>query len=136
MADFFYPKFKRSLLIGESGADLINGDVRVLLLSAAYTPAAAHQFLSDIDAVARIKASELLANKSVSATAAFDSDDASVLAVTSAYDVAAIALYLDTGEETTSRLVFFQNEGLAGVPFTPSGSDVVLTVNPSGWFTL
>ncbi len=65
----------------------------------------------------------------------FDSADPSFTAVTG--DVSeALILYIDTGTPSTSRLIAFYDAGVTGLPVTPNGGDINITVNASGWFAL
>jgi len=66
-------------------------------------------------------------------TSNFDSDDPTVQAVTGD-DIEQIILYVDTGIEATSRLIFYKDTGISTAPFTPDGSDIRIVVHASGWF--
>jgi hypothetical protein len=48
----------------------------------------------------------------------------------------AIILFIDSNDETTSRLLMFQDTGVTGLPLTPDGNNVQIVVSSSGWFTL
>lgn len=137
MANAVYPHFKGSLLIGEPNTLLIASTVRAVLLSAAYVFDPSHKYLIDIPVAARVAISDPLTGPTVnvSAVGGFDTDDPTLLAVTGA-PVVAVALFVDTGVDATSRLIMFQDSGLTGIPFTPTGVDQTLVVNPAGWFVL
>jgi hypothetical protein len=96
---------------------------------------ASHEFLSDILSAARIAASGNLASKTVGNDGSFDSDDPTFSGVTGD-SIEAIVLYIDTGTAGTSRLIMFQDTGVTGLPLTPDGSDVQITVDAAGWFKL
>lgn len=140
MADKLYPKAKAQLMIG--AIDLRAVTIKALLLNATadgdYTYNDAHEFLSDVAAGARIKASNALTGKTVNlTTAAFDSDDPTVEAVAGGGDdVSRLILYIDGANDGARRLLFYKDSGITTVPFTPDGSDIRLLVNASGWFAL
>jgi hypothetical protein len=135
MANLVFPKFKGSLAIASPGTSWINGNIVVVLTSAAYVPSATDQYLADIPSGARVATSGSLTGASISAVAAFDTDDVTLSAV-SGVEVTGVVLYLDTGAEASSRLIYFQDNNTTGIPFTPNGSDVALAVDAGGWFTL
>lgn len=140
MADKLYPKFKAQLMRGT--IDLADPAlvIRALLVDVTadldYAYSDAHEFLSDVPAGARVKATNPLTGKAVNlTTAAFDSDDPTAEAVTGE-DIARIILYIDTGVAGTSRLIHYKDTGITTVPFTPDGSDIRILVHASGWFAL
>ena len=65
----------------------------------------------------------------------FDSDDPMFTGVTGA-SIEALVLYVHTGDESTARLIMHQDTGVDGLPLTPDGSDVQITVDDAGWFIL
>lgn len=132
-----YQNFKGSLLIGEPNTHLLADAVRAVLLSATYVFSSSHKFLIDIPVAARVAVSGPLTGKTinVSAPGAFSTANPTLAAVTGP-QVVAVALYTDTGAAATSRLVMFQDSGMTGIPFTPSGVNHTLIVNPAGWFTI
>lgn len=135
MANVVYPKYKEALITGSSNISLSSGTVKAVLLdSADYTYSAAHDFLDDIPAGARVATSSALGTKTVT-NGAFDSADFSFSAVTGDQSEAMV-VYIDTGTESTSRLVAFYDTGVTGLPVTPNGGDINVTVNASGWFSL
>ena len=135
MANKVYPKLKKGFLSG-SAVDLVASNVKVVLIDLAdYAYDDAHEFLSSIPAAARVATSPNLANKTLSDLADFDSDDPVLPAVTGD-ELEALAMYVDTGNEATSKLIFFQDTGIAGSPLTPDGNDIKIAVNAAGWFRL
>jgi len=94
---------------------------------------ATDQWLSDILAGARIGESANLTTPAVSA-GAYDTDDVTVTAV-SGNQFESVVLFKETGVEGTSDLVAFYDTA-TGLPFTPSGGDITVVVNGSGWFSL
>ena len=134
MANKLYPKTKKQLL--QAGIDLSAVNVRAMLVDiGAYAYDDAHDFLDDIPAGARIAVSSNLANKAFGEDGSFDSDDPTFTAVSGA-SIEAIVLYVHTGTESTSRLIMYQDTDVTGLPLTPDGSDVQITVDAGGWFVL
>ena len=135
MANAVYPLYKQALLDADTGVDLIAGDVRAILVDLAdYTYSAAHNFLDDVPAGARVAVSASLTTKSVT-DGTFDCDAWTWSSVTGDPSEA-IILYLHTGTESTSRLVVFLDTGQTGLPVTPNGGNITFTPNASGVFTL
>lgn len=134
MANKLYPKGKRDMMKGL--VDLNGGNVRALLVDAAdYAYSDAHEFLSDVPSGARIAVSSNLSGKTFSDAAKFDSDDPVLTGVTGD-QLEIIILYLHTGTEATSKLILFQDTGVTGMPLTPDGNNVQITVDADGWFGL
>ena len=135
MANKVYPKLKKGFLSGVA-VDLVGSNVKVVLLDLAdYIYSDAHEFLSDIPAGARVSTSPNLAGKTLSDLADFDSDDPVLPAVTGD-ELEGLVMFVDTGTEATSKLVYFQDTGIAGAPLVPDGNDVKIAVNAAGWFRL
>jgi hypothetical protein len=134
MANKLYPKSKKQFL--QAGIDLASLNVRAILVDAgAYTYDDAHDFLDDIPSGARIAVSGNLSNKAFGDNGSFDSDDPTFTGVSGA-SIEAIVLYVHTGTDSTSRLIMYQDTGVTGLPLTPDGSDVQITVDAAGWFVL
>lgn len=135
MANAIYPKYKQALLSGGANTDMSGGNVKAALVDLAdYTYSAAHEFLSDLPAAARVAVSANLTGKSVT-NGTFDSNNVTWSSVTGD-ESEAVILYIDTGVEGTSRLVAFLDTGQTGLPMTPNGGDINYTVDAAGWFTL
>ncbi|WP_406325819.1 hypothetical protein OG784_12855 [Streptomyces sp. NBC_01617] len=129
MASALYPSFKQLLLSG--GIDLTSADIRAIIVdSADYTYSAAHDFLDDVPAGARVAVSGALASKTVTG-GVFDAADVTYNSV-SGDSVEAIVLYKHTGTETTSNLIAY----IDGVSVTPNGGNITVTWNASGIFAL
>lgn len=133
MANVIFPKYKEAVLQGNG--NLSSGNVKAVLIDLAdYTYASTHEFLSDVPVAARVATSGNLTSKTFT-NGTFDSADVSFTAVTG--DVSeALIVFIDTGTASTSRLVAFYDAGVTGLPVTPNGGDIDVTVNASGWFTL
>lgn len=128
MASVIYPKYKEAILQSAANSSL-TGTVKCICIDAAdYTYSAAHDFLDDVPAGARIGTAQTLANKTY-ADGVFDADDVTFTAV-SGDQFEAILIYIDTSVDATSRLVAYIDSG-TGLPYTPSGGNITITW-PSG----
>jgi len=135
VANAIYPKYKEALLDGLSNIDLNNGDVKVILVDTNdYTYSSSHQFLDDVAAGARVATSGNLSGKSVT-DGTFDADDVTFSTV-SGDEAEALVIYIDTGVESTSRLVAYLDTNVTGLPVTPNGGNIIVTWDGSGIFTL
>jgi hypothetical protein len=135
MANKIYPKYKQALIDGASDVALDTGTVKAILVDLAdYTYSDAHDFLDDVPSGARVATSGALASKTIT-DGTFDAADFSFTAVTG--DVSeALIIFIDTGNEATSRLVAFYDTGVTGLPITPNGADINVAINASGLFSL
>ena len=134
MANAIYPKYKAQALIG--AIDIRAQNIKAILLDGTsdYVYSAAHEFLSDVAAGARVKKTGLLLGKTVNlTTGAFDSDDPTAEAVTGE-NISRLILYIEGASDATSRLIMFMDTGITTVPFTPDGSDIRVIVGATGWF--
>jgi len=135
MANAVYPKFKEFLLGTATGPDLDNASVNVkvaLVDSASYTYSSAHDFLDDVAGITATSGN--LTTKTVT-NGTFDSDDPVFTSATGAQSEILI-LYIDSGSAATSRLIAYYDTGVTGLPVTPNGGNINITVNASGWFAL
>lgn len=130
MASALYPSFKQLLLGGD--IDLATDDIRASIVDTAdYTYSAAHDFLDDVPAGARVAVSSALASKTIT-SGVFDAADVTFSAVTGD-SVEAIVLYKHTGVDATSSLIAYI-DGVTAV--TPSGGDVTVSWQVSGILAL
>lgn len=135
MANAIYPLYKQALLDADSNVDIIAGNVKAMLIDTAdYTYSAAHNFLDDVPSGARVATSGNLTTKSV-VDGTFDCDAWTWSTVTGD-PCEAIIFFIDTGVESTSRLVCYLDSGQTGLPVTPNGGNITFTPNASGIFTL
>jgi hypothetical protein len=133
MANVIYPLYKQSLLAGDTNISLTTGNVKLALVdSASYTYSASHQFFSDLSGV--IASSANLGTKSVT-NGLFDAADSTFTGVSGAQSEFVI-IYIDTGVTTTSRLVFFIDSSVTGLPITPNGGNITFAFNAGGIFQL
>jgi hypothetical protein len=134
MANAVYPKYKQSLIAGDSNADLDNdtandGVYAALVDTGTYTYNAAHQFYSDLSGVVgtdqRITAPTVV-------NGLLDGGDVTYTAV-SGNSVEALVIYRkNAGANTTWRLVAYIDTGVTGLPVTPNGGNIAVTWNASG----
>lgn len=82
-----------------------------------------HQFLADIPAGARVAVSDALTSKTKVLGVAGAANV--VFSEVTGSDIQAIALFQDTGNEATSRLILFNDESTE-LPITPNGGDINL----------
>lgn len=136
MANTIYPKYREAHL-DESATNkgLNSTNVKAALIDLAdYTYSTAHDFLDDVAGAAIVATTSNLASKTIT-DGVFDSADPSFSSVTG--DISeAVILYIDTGTAATSRLVAYFDTGVTGLPVTPNGGNINLTVNASGWFAI
>lgn len=121
-----YPKYKQAVISGGANHDLSAGNVKAILVDTAdYTYSAAHEFLSDVPAGARVDITANLANKTFT-NGVFDADDTSFAAADG--DISeAIIIFIDTGVEGTSRLVAYIDTFSSGMPVDPNTGDINVT---------
>lgn len=133
MSNALYPKWKEALIGGSANAAL-SGTVKIVLIDTAdYTYSAAHDFLDDVPAGARVGTPQPLGSKTYT-NGTFDAADPTFPLVTGDQSEAVI-IYIDTGTEGTSRLVAYLDTGIVGIPVTPSGGDIEAIFNAAGIFT-
>lgn len=135
MANAVYPKYKEALISGAANIALSSGTVKAVLVDLAdYSYSAAHDFFDDVPSGARVGTPQTIGSKTVT-NGLFDGADVTFPAVTGDQSEA-IVVYIDTGVESTSRLVAFFDTGVTGLPVAPNGGDVLITWNASGIFQL
>lgn len=98
---------------------------------------ATDDFLNDITSGARVPAlasAVALASKTIGTVAAgvFDAADATFSAL-SGNSFESLLMFKNTGTDTTCDLIAFWDTA-AGLPFTPTGGDVLVQFSPSGIF--
>jgi hypothetical protein len=132
MANAIYPKACEQMLQG--GIDLLSDDVKLVLVDADdYTYNAAHEFLSSIPAGARVATSPNLGSKTVT-NGLFNAGNTSFSSVSG--DISeAVVVFIDTGDPDTSRLIAYLDTGHTGLPITPDGNNINVTI-ASGLFQL
>ena len=132
MASVWYPKFKERVLT--PGVNLATATVRAVLIdTGTYTYNAAHDAYDDLSGVVGTE-SGALANKTFT-NGVFDSDNITFSAVTG-NTAEAIVLFIDSGTASTDYLILYADSASSGLPVTPNGGDINVTVNESGWAAL
>ena len=129
MANAIYPLWLESLLQAGASSALTGTVTATLVDLADYTYSAAHEFIDDVPAAARV-ASEALGSKTYAA-GVFDAADTTFSAVTGD-PCEALVVWIDTGVGGSSRLVAYYDSGVTGLPVTPNGGDVTVVWNASG----
>lgn len=118
-----YPKAKEAYMAGS--IVMLTDDLRAILIDLAdYTYSAAHDFLDDVPAIARVSVSGSLVGKSIT-NGVFDATDVTLNAVTGDPSEAVI-VYKHTGVEATSNIIAYIDSAASGLPVTPNGGNIVL----------
>lgn len=136
MANALYNTAKEGFL-GNTAFDLDTDVIRASLIDAAdYTYSAAHDEYSggarDVALAAIVAESPTLTSPTVT-NGVFDTADFTWSTVTGDPSEA-IILWDDT--LTNDRLIAFYDTSITGMPVTPNGGNINVTVNASGWFAL
>tara|TARA_Y100000310_G_scaffold344961_1_gene460805 strand:+ start:3922 stop:4326 length:405 start_codon:yes stop_codon:yes gene_type:complete len=119
-----YDKGRESFLKGEIAMQ--TDTIKIVLVdTGAYTvDLAAHDFLDDIPAGARIATSGALQNP-LTAAGVFDADNITLSSVSGA-SIEALVVYKDTGSASSSNLIAYIDSG-TGLPVTPNGGDITIS---------
>lgn len=124
MTNAVYPKAKE-LMLG-AGLNLLSATVKVMLVdTSAYTYSAAHQYLSDVPAGARVGTAQTLGSKSITG-GVFDAADATWSGLSGAPSIEALVIYIDTGTESTSPLVAYIDVA-TGLPISSGATGGTVT---------
>lgn len=95
--------------------------VNAMLVSSGYAPQLTHRYVSDIDPTAIIVRDLALTNLTV-VNGICAGTIPEIASVVSPYTVTALILYIDTGPDSASPLVYYSSTG-PGFPFTITGFD-------------
>lgn len=134
MANAVYPKFKESMINGDSNTSLnqdttTDGPFCALIDTGTYTYSSSHQFFSSLSGI--VGTDQRLTGPTVTG-GLFDGSDLTYTSVTG-NSVEALVIYRkNSGANTTWRLVLFEDTGVTGLPLTPNGGNVTITWNASG----
>ena len=138
MSNVLYPKYKEGLGLEKHHmtADIFHA---VLVDSADYTYDAAHEFLSSVAVGARIASTALTGT--TFALGVFNSDDFVWPAVSALLDQAEFILVENhdgngAAADAARQLVAFLDTGLVGMPVTPNGGDINITIHNTGWYAV
>lgn len=137
MANALYDTFKESIIANDTAFDLDSDTIKASLIDGAdYTFSAAHDEYSggtaDVAAGAKVAESSALTSLSVT-NGTFDTADFTWSTVTG--DQSEIVILWDD-TLTNDRLIAYYDTSMTGMPVTPNGGDINVTVNGSGWFSL
>jgi hypothetical protein len=137
MANALYNPYKDQLLSNATAIDMDGDVIKASGIDAAdYTFSAAHDEYSggsrDVALVAIVCESGALGSPTTT-SGVFDTGDFTWTTVTGD-QFEDIILWDDT--ITNDRLVAFYDTGMTGMPVTPNGGNINVTVNASGWFAL
>ena len=123
MANALYDKARESFLdAGINWSDAGTNINVVLVDTNDYSVnLATHQYLSDIPSAARVSTAGPLTSKTSTAGVA-DAADVT-FSLVSGDQSEAVVIYVNTGNESTSRLVAYIHQA-TGLPVTPSGGDI------------
>lgn len=98
-----------------------------------YTYSAAHAFISDVPAAARVAVASLASVTTTGGT--LDAADTVFSSVTGDQSEA-LVLWIDTGNEATSPYIAYWDSSVGGFPLTPTGANVTAQWNASGIIAL
>jgi xanthine/CO dehydrogenase XdhC/CoxF family maturation factor len=137
MANALYNPFKDQLLSNATAIDMDADTIVAVLADAAdYTFSSAHDELSggarDVPLAAIVATSGTLTSPTTT-NGVFDTADFSWTAVSGDQSEDII---LADNTVTNGRLIAFYDTGMTGMPVTPNGGNINVTVNASGWFAL
>jgi hypothetical protein len=119
VANLWYPKGLEGFMGGDIALDA--DTIKATLVDTAdYTYNAAHDFIADVAAGARV-ATITLGSKSIT-DGIFDAADGAFATVTGDQSEA-IVIWQDTGNEATSRLIAYIDTA-TGLPVTPNGGNI------------
>lgn len=136
MANTVYTTAKVGILNQNTGFDFAADTLKIDLIDDAdYTQnLTTDDFYNDV--TAGVASTATLASKTTTA-GTFDSADPTFSAVASGDPCELILLWSDTaGASTTDPLIALYDTFSSGMPVTPNGGDVNVTVNASGWLSI
>lgn len=111
---------------GVGDLDWVADTFKARLLDADYTFSAAHDFLADVPAGARLGSPVALSGKTTTA-GSFHASDLTFTSVAAGGTVRALLVYRDTGVEATSQLVTYTDTRADTVPISvpTNGGDIL-----------
>ena len=132
MANAIYPKYKKSLLDGDSNTTLTGSGTTGLYVAlvdtGTYTYNSTHQYYSDLSGIV---GTDQEVTTVTTTGGLIDGDNVTFTAV-SGNSVEALVLYRkNAGANTTWRLVAYMDTSVTGLPVTPNGGDISITWNAS-----
>lgn len=139
MANAIYPLFKQALMTGAANSTLnaaegTTGVYAILIdTGGAYTYSATHEFYSSLSGIIGT-AQEITSKTQTNGT--FDGANLTIPSVTGNSAEAIVLYRRNAGASSTWRLIAYLDTGVTGLPVTPNTSDIDITWNASGIFTL
>lgn len=132
--DFKYGK--GSVALGSAAINLLTASIQAMLVSASYAPQPnVDAFVTSIPIEAVVIRDVVLTSKGLSPFGVFFGTVPPFNALASAKTVVAIVLYVNTGNDATSQLLYYSAGG-SGFPFLPQGFNYVVGFdqNNGGFF--
>ena len=130
MADAIYPEAKDAFMT--EGINVTVDDLKIALVSSAYTYSAAHNFEDDLSGVLATSS----AFQATVTAGVLDFADQTISGLDTGETAAAYILYMDTGTPATSPLIAYKDSAVELPLAGTTGVDIVLAVNAAGFFTL
>lgn len=126
MSNTIYPKGREGFAGGDVAWD--SDTIKLVAVDSGYVYDAAHDFLADVGAAARVATSSAFTGKSIT-NGVLDADDVTLSALPAGDTITAIVVYQDTGNEATSRLLLFfdTKSDTTAISVATNGGDVVIT---------
>lgn len=139
MANGLYTSYKQQL--GEEKQNMAVDDFRAILSDAAdYTVnLATHDFYDDVAAAARVAVLGSALTSPTFTGGTFDTADFVWTSVSGDQSEQIILVNFNGNGAATDAarmLLMFYDTGITGMPVTPNGGNINVTVNASGWFSL
>ncbi|MFN3626748.1 MAG: hypothetical protein ACK4S3_02580 [Parvibaculum sp.] len=133
MANAVYPKYKQSLLNGDTNTALTGSGTTGLYVAlvdtGTYTYSSSHQFYSDISGV--VGTDQEIGSVTLT-NGLIDGADVTFSSVSGSSAEALVLYRKNAGANTTWRLVAYIDTGVTGLPVTPNGGNIGITWNGSG----
>lgn len=134
MANAVYPKYKQSLLNGDTNTALTGsgstGLFCALVDTGTYTYSSAHQFYSSLSGIG---GTDQEITTVTLTNGLIDGDDITYTAVAGTVSYEALVLYRkNAGANTTWRLVAYIDTSVTGLPVTSNGGNIAVAWNASG----
>lgn len=128
MANTVYPKGREGFAGGDVAWD--SDTIKLVAVDSGYVYNAAHDFLDDVGAAARVATSAAFTTKSI-LNGVLDADDVTLAALPAGDTITAIVVYQDTGVEGTSRLLLYfdTKADTTAISVATNGGDVIITWN-------
>lgn len=124
MANALYDTARQKFL--EGSISWSSDNIKAVLVDTSlYTFSAAHDFLDDVAAGARVATSANLASKTTTNGVA-DAADVVFTAVAAGTTIEAVVLYADSGSAATSELIAYIDTA-TGLPVTSNDGDITIT---------